>query len=127
MTIAISVQEIFVDAQQLYDAAIERLEAGDIRDAAEKAWCATKRATDGLILARTGTMPEVSPITTRELRVLALQDPNIERLKPGYYTRRNVLHGDCFYVGLCDPLEDTERQIRETDRYISEALDLAIS
>ena len=48
------VQEIFQDARVLQAAAVERLDQGDIRDAAEKAWGATKRATDALILARTG-------------------------------------------------------------------------
>ena len=32
------VREIFADARGLYGSAIERLEAGDIRDAADKAW-----------------------------------------------------------------------------------------
>ena len=42
------VDEIFTDARSMQAAAVERLEAGDIRDAAEKAWCAAKRATDAL-------------------------------------------------------------------------------
>ena len=33
------VDEIFADARSMQAAAVERLEAGDIRDAAEKAWC----------------------------------------------------------------------------------------
>ena len=24
-----------------------------------------------------------------------------------------ALHGDCFYLSLCEPLDDTERRIRE--------------
>ena len=48
------VAAIFADARTIHGEALERLQAGDIRDAAEKAWCATKRATDALILARTG-------------------------------------------------------------------------
>ena len=48
------VKEVFDDAMVQHQAALERLEAGYIRDAAEKAWCATKRATDALILSRTG-------------------------------------------------------------------------
>ena len=38
-----SVQEMFDDAKGMHSEALERLAAGDIRDAAEKAWCATKR------------------------------------------------------------------------------------
>ena len=33
-----------------------------------------------------------------------------------YYSRQVVLHGECFYNGLCDPIEDTVRRIRETVR-----------
>ena len=49
------VSAIFADARAVHADALRLLESGDIRDAAEKAWCAAKRATDGLILARTGT------------------------------------------------------------------------
>ena len=46
------VDELFADARNVHAQAIERLQNGDIRDAAEKAWCSTKRATDALIIAR---------------------------------------------------------------------------
>ena len=71
------VQEIFQDARVLQAAAVERLDHGDIRDAAEKAWGATKRATDALILARTGEEPERTPETGAGLRTLASLDPRI--------------------------------------------------
>ena len=115
----------FVDARVMHGAAMARLEAGDIRDAAEKAWCATKRAADGVIIARTGETPQKSPETTRMLRQLAVQDDGVRQLTFGYYDARDVLHGDCFYSGLCDPLEDTLRLIRETTDYITEAERLA--
>ena len=38
-----------------------------------------------------------------------------------YYTRQGSLHGECFYNGLCDPIEDTERRVRETSDYIEDA------
>ena len=66
---------VFADAREMHVAALERLEQGDIRDAAEKAWCAAKRATDALILDRTGVLPPRSPDTTRGLRTLAAADP----------------------------------------------------
>ena len=37
------IRELFADARAMYDSALERWDAGDIRDSAEKAWCATKR------------------------------------------------------------------------------------
>ena len=36
-----------------------------------------------------------------------------------------ALHGDCFYLGLCKHLNDTESRIRETTDYIDDAERLA--
>lgn len=119
--------EAFVDARVMHGAALARLAASDIRDAAEKAWCATKRAAEGLIIARTGETPDKSPETTRMLRQLAVYDLEVREMTHGYYAARDVLHGDCFYSGLCDPLEDTMRLIRETADYIEKAELLAAS
>ena len=46
------VREIFANARDVHAGALDQLAGGDIRDAAEKAWCVTKRATDALILSR---------------------------------------------------------------------------
>ncbi len=125
MVITNRVRAIFADAWTVYNGALERLEQGDIRDAAEKAWCATKRATDALIVARTGEGPEKAPITSRELRRLALGDAGLDSLVTWYCTNRDMLHGDCFYLGFCEPIEGTERRIRETDLYIQKTEALA--
>jgi len=116
---------LFADARALQDAALARMTAGDIRDAAEKAWCATKRAADGLIVARTGNEPAKSPITTRELNRLAIDEQGISRLADRYHIVKDALHGDCFYLGFCEPTERTERLIRETADYIDDAERLA--
>lgn len=115
---------LFADARALHDAALARLDAGDIREAAEKAWRATKRASDGLIVARTGSQPAKSPITTQELRRLARIDADVGRLTDHYHAARDVLHGDCFYLGLCEPA-DIGQLINETDGYIADAETLA--
>ena len=117
------VKEIFDDAKLQQQAALERLAARDIRDAAEKAWCATKRATDALILARTGEEPGPTALTSNELDALAREDDRIRSLVGRYYSRISQLHGQCFYVGNCNP--DTERRIRETAEYIGDAEQLA--
>ena len=116
---------LFADARDMHTAALAQFDAGDIRDAAEKAWCATKRATDGLVLARTGEEPPKSPDTTRALRTMAAADPSIRDLRNRYLARQEALHGACFYTGNCDPLEDTELLIRETADYILDAERLA--
>ena len=121
------VATIFTDARTVHANALERSEQGDIRDAAEKAWCATKRATDALVLARTEQEPQKPPDTSKELRKLALQDQRMDGLVSHYLACRDVLRGDCFYLGLCEPVEDTERRIRETALYIRDAEALAQS
>ena len=118
------IQELFADARAMLDSAIERLGAGDIRDSAEKAWCAAKRATDGLILARTGKEPETTGMTSTGIRLLGEQDTALENLVGRYYTRIGHLHGECFYEGRCSS-RDTGRRIRETIDYIQDSEALA--
>ena len=57
------IEAIFQDAREIQASAVARLDQGDIRDAAEKAWGATKRATEALVPARTGEKPERTPET----------------------------------------------------------------
>ncbi len=124
-TLNIDAAGVFADAHRMYGDALDRLDADDIRDAAEKAWCAAKRAADALILARTGSLPPRSPDTSRGLRRLAESDPNARTLHDRYFTRQALLHGECFYTGLCDPIDATERLIRETIDFIRDAERLA--
>ena len=117
------VQQIFDDAKTMHREALDRLAANDIRDAAEKAWCATKRATDALILSRTGEEPGPTAMTSDYLDNLARQNSSINSLLGRYYSRISQLHGACFYVGHCN--DQTERRIRETGIYIEDAERLA--
>ena len=118
--------EIFDDARFLQGSAMERLAAGDVRDAADKAWCATKRATDALILARMGEEPGTTALTSDGLDALARQDESVKSLVGRYYSRISQLHGQCFHNGRCAS-PDTERRIRETAQYIEDAAWLADS
>ncbi len=119
------VSAIFADARNLHADALRLLDAGDIRDAAEKAWCATKRATDALILARTGQEVQFSPDTSRGLLRLAAADSAVNTLVGRFYSRQGHLHGACFYLGVCEPMDEVERRIRQTADYISDAARLA--
>ena len=67
---------------------MEMLAQGRIRNAAEKAWGATKRATDALVLARSGEEPERSSEISTGLRMLESLDPEVRRarLVRRYYT-----------------------------------------
>ena len=118
---------IFADARSLYDDALEMLDQGRLRNAAEKAWCATKRATDALILARTGEEPRTSGQTMRMLRRLRRQDPTLEPLRARYAIRQSFLHGACFYDGILEPAEDIIADVRETVQYIRDAESMASS
>ncbi len=124
-TAAADATRVFADARQMHESALQRMAAGDIRDAAEKAWCAAKRATDALILARTGEEPQRSTDTGAGLREIARRDPGARSLRARYYERQGALHGECFYIGLCEPVEETELLIRETADYIEDARRLA--
>ena len=117
------IEELFADARQIHAQAVRQLEHGDIRDAAEKAWGATKRATDALILARTGAEPSTTVATTNNLASLARRAPETRQLQGRYYSRIHNLHGMCFYAGFCN--DQTERRIRETAAYIDDAEALA--
>ncbi|MDE2683066.1 MAG: hypothetical protein OXI54_02815 [Chloroflexota bacterium] len=117
------IEELFADARQLHNQAVYQLERGDVRDAAEKAWGATRRATDAVILARTGEEPSTTAATTNNLDSLARRTPDARRLQGRYYSRIHNLHGLCFYAGFCN--DQTERRIRETAAYIDDAEALA--
>ena len=120
------VKELFDDALFLYQEAVKELEEGKIRDAAEKAWGATAQATNALILARTGREMEGAKETTKELHKLAGEDKQIdEKLIGRFHTRRDFLHGDCFYTGICEPRDQINRRIEETIKYIEDAKKLA--
>ncbi len=119
------ISTIFADARAVHAESLRLLESGDIRDSAEKAWCATKRAIDALILARTGIETEQSPDTTRGLVTLASTDRAINSLVRRYFSRQGHLHGACFYLGVCQPIDEVHRRIRQTANYIRDAARLA--
>ena len=121
MVVIDQVSAIFADARAVHADALRLLEAGDMRDAAEKAWCATKRATDALILARTEAEPEISSETTRGVNQLAVADQAVRPLRRRYFSRQSELHGSCFYLGDCEPFDEVERRIRQTADYITDA------
>ena len=125
-TVEASAERIFADARLMRDTALERMAAGDIRDAAEKAWCATMRAAEALVLARTGQVPRTSTAAGRRLRALSVEDQSIKGLAHLYSYRQDVLHGECFYHDYCQPVV-TEQLINETSDYILDAERLASS
>lgn len=117
--------DLFADARDLLEQALQRLDAEDVRDAAEKAWGATVAAANGLLLRRTGALPTRSGATLRETRRLGGHDRAVQLFSNQVHLRESMLHGQCFYNGICDPLENTESLIRETVELINRARELA--
>ena len=119
------VSELFADARVLYSDALEMLAQGRIRNAAEKAWGATKRSTDAMVLARTGNEPQSAGQARRALLRLSSIDQAIDRFQGQYNTRSALLHVNCFYDGNCEPEAEMTALIRATDSYIQDATNLA--
>ena len=118
-------KHLIADAWSLHADALEMLSQGRIRNAAEKAWGATKSATDALVLERTGGEPGASGITYRSIRGLRHQSPELESLANRYSQRMQDLHGSVFYDGLLEPEEPIIRDIHATADYIRDAERLA--
>jgi uncharacterized protein (UPF0332 family) len=118
-------EDLFKDAKQLHEAAIKELETSKIRDAAEKAWGATVRATNGLVLARTGGEPRTTSRTRIAIEEEAEKDAALDSLRLRYLSRKTSLHSGCFYDGICEPKKAIERRIRETAEFIEDARKLA--
>ena len=119
------VSELFADAEVLYGDALDMLYQGKIRNAAEKAWGATKRSTDAMVLARTGQEPQSAGQAQRALLRMSSEGPVFERFQGQYSTRSLLLHINCFYDGNCEPEEEMTALIRDTDSHIQEARNLA--
>ena len=116
---------LFADARELYSDALEMLAQDRLRNAADEAWCATKRAAAAVILARTGEEPRTSGQTMRMIRQLRRQEPSLEPLRQRYGYRQSFLHGACFYDGVLEPEEDIIADVRETIEFIRDAEELA--
>ena len=122
---ASGVDMLLTDARNMHEAALVQMKAGDIRDAAEKAWCATLQAANAVIAAHAGVIPDRTPKTSQWLNALKAKDRRFEPLVGRYYSRQGHLHGEVFYFGLIEPRSEVERRIIETEGYIADAAKLA--
>ena len=91
---------IMSDAWTLYADAIEMLNQGRIRNAADKAWGATKRATDALVLERTGREPQITTQTTNGIRALGRQSEAGRSLHSRYTDRITSCTGHASTTGI---------------------------
>ena len=117
--------ELFADARTLYVDALEMLDQGKLRNSAEKAWGATKRATDALVLARARHEPQSAGGARRALLRLSNASAGFDLFQGQYNTRSALLHVNCFYDGNCEPEAEMTALIVATGAYIQDAERLA--
>ncbi len=126
MALTTEVDRIFQDARSMQEQAVKQFAAGDIRDAAEKSWCAVVRATDAMILAMTNVEPRSAGKRMEVLRKLRRYDEGLFKPVHAAYTiSLSSLHSGCFYDGNCDPPEAIEAEIADTRAYIDNMASLA--
>ena len=114
----------FEDAWEQYRSALERLEAGDVRDACGKAWNATRAAAEAAVLAHNGDTATTTQISTGFRRLSRANGYN--DLPAKYSERAQFLHIDgCYYGAVYD--DHILELIRETDSLIRQAEELAES
>ena len=116
---------LFADARLLYDEAIELLDLGKLRIAAEAAWGATKRASDALIVARTGREPTGTGQTSNGIRLLSHGTVEMAALRSRFRIRTRVLHAECSYGGDRTSLDVVAALIRGTQDYIRRVENMA--
>ena len=119
------VSELFADALTLYGDALDMLGQCKLRNAAEKAWGATRRSTDAMVLARTGREPQSAGQARRALLQMRNDGQEFVAFHGEYSIRSELLHVNCFYDGNCEPEAEMADLIRSTDSYIQEARSLA--
>ena len=119
------VSELFADALTLYGDALDMLGQGKLRNAAEKAWGATKRSTDAMALARTGREPQSAGRARRALLQMRNDGQEFMAFHGEYSIRSELLHVNCFYDGNCEPEAEMTALILATGAFIEEARSLA--
>ena len=113
----------FSDAWDQYNSAIERFEAGDVRDACGKAWNATRGATRAAALAH-GEDPQNTNHISSWIRRIGRQKAEFEAMPRMYSERAQFLHQQGCYDGYIDE-PDIPDLIYGTADYIRQAQLLA--
>ena len=112
------------DAREAQATAERLLDAGDWRDAAEKACLATRNATSAAVLEVTGVNNSGSTGIEAGLRQLSRQrGGEWARLREDYKQVVHYLHADAFYRGKYR--NDISARVRATADYIRRAEELA--
>ena len=113
----------FSDAWEQYNSALERLGAGDVRDACGKAWNATRAATRAAALAH-GEDPQSTNHISAWIRRISRNREGFGAMPSMYSERARFLHQEACYDGFIDN-EDIPDLIYGTADYIRQAQRLA--
>ena len=113
----------FEDAWGQYHSAVERLNAGDVRDACGKAWNATRAATRAAALAH-GEDPQNTNQISSWIRRMGREMAEFEIMPYMYSARAQFLHQQACYDGHIDD-PDIPDLIRDTADYIGQAQRMA--
>ena len=119
------VKELLSEAWALYDEAVELLEQRNLRFAAGKAWNASEKAANALILERTGQEPQNPNETSVGISYLGEEGPGQNDFRSRFASQFENLYGDCYIDNHCEPEDYHEEMIRNTDSFIREAERLA--
>ena len=117
-------EALMQDARVMQASALQRLEAEDWRDAAEKTWCAARNATKALVL-------EVDAAESQRSTKIEVAMRNIARRRGGEWVRLrslysdivHYLHAEAFYEGAYT--DDVPELVRQGTDFIDLAERLA--
>ena len=119
-----SAEAMMTDARAMHQEAIARLEAGDWRDAAEKAWCATRNASQAVVLEIYGQDSPRSTNIDSGIRALARErGGQWINIRERYSDVVFHLHIEAFYGGVYH--DDIPNLVRRVSDYISLLEELA--
>jgi len=115
------IKELVAKAWEIYEKALELLETGNIRDAAEKSWLAVETMRKTIMVAskipyeKTERVNLALNVFSKILEILDHED-----LLSEYYALNATLHGMAFYEGVLN--EDTTRKfIRKAEEWLRKA------
>ena len=118
------VNAVFTDAWNQYNSAMERLSAGEILDACEKAWDATREATRAAALAHGEDLQNANHISIW-IRRMARRKSEFEAMPLMFGARAHFLQKQaCFDGYINEP--DIPDLICDTADYIRQAQQLAL-
>ena len=119
-----TVNELFQTAHHHHAQALELLDQGHLREAAAQAWAAALTATNALLLARTGQVPEDLRAANVLMQQFARDNPSRRPLLTHYNLLRDfLLHQDGLYDfssilagGIAVDIRDAGAYLREVEK-----------